>query len=131
MFHFPNVATLWYSTWYWLHLSNVLKCCLDGVIIYSSLSSWSFLSPKSRSMINISILAALCVTRVRAIWSKVIRPGLQAGLDHFAPFSQHKQYTIQFMHHNLAIESLKYYNKVQTHSSTHTNVLKSTKIKFW
>jgi hypothetical protein len=31
------------------------------------------------------------------------------------------------MHHNLAIKSLKYYNKVQTHSSTHTNVLKSTK----
>jgi hypothetical protein len=30
-------------------------------------------------------------TEVRAIWSKVIRPGLQAGLDHFAPFSQHKQ----------------------------------------
>jgi hypothetical protein len=30
-------------------------------------------------------------TQVRAIWSKVIRPGLQAGLDHFAPFSQHKQ----------------------------------------
>jgi hypothetical protein len=24
---------------------------------------------------------------LRAIWSKVIRPGLQAGLDHFAPFS--------------------------------------------
>jgi hypothetical protein len=67
--------------------------------------------------------------RVHAIWSKVIRLGLQAGLDHFAPFSQHKQYTIQFMHYNLAIESLKYYNKVQTHSSTHTNVLKSTKMK--
>jgi hypothetical protein len=32
--------------------------------------------------------------------------------------------------HNLAIESLNYYNKVQTHSNTHTNVLKSTKIKF-
>jgi hypothetical protein len=30
-------------------------------------------------------------TEVRAIWSKVIMPGLQAGLDHFAPFSQHKQ----------------------------------------
>jgi hypothetical protein len=30
-------------------------------------------------------------TKVRAILSKVIRPGLQAGLDHFAPFSQHKQ----------------------------------------
>jgi hypothetical protein len=30
-------------------------------------------------------------TKVRAIWSKVIRSGLQAGLDHFAPFSQHKQ----------------------------------------
>jgi hypothetical protein len=30
-------------------------------------------------------------TEVHAIWSKVIRPGLQAGLDHFAPFSQHKQ----------------------------------------
>jgi hypothetical protein len=59
-------------------------------------------------------------TRVCAIWSKVIRPGFQDGLDHFAPFSQHKQYTIQFMHHNLAIELLKYYNKVQTHSSTHT-----------
>jgi hypothetical protein len=29
--------------------------------------------------------------KVRAIWSKVIRPGLQASLDHFAPFSQHKQ----------------------------------------
>jgi hypothetical protein len=28
---------------------------------------------------------------VCAIWSKVIMPGLQAGLDHFAPFSQHKQ----------------------------------------
>jgi hypothetical protein len=28
---------------------------------------------------------------VCAIWSKVIRPGLQAGLDHFAPFRQHKQ----------------------------------------
>jgi hypothetical protein len=28
---------------------------------------------------------------VRAIWSKVIRPGLQADLDHLAPFSQHKQ----------------------------------------
>jgi hypothetical protein len=27
---------------------------------------------------------------VRAIWSRVIRPGLQADLDHFAPFSQHK-----------------------------------------
>jgi hypothetical protein len=23
---------------------------------------------------------------VRTIWSRVIRPGLQAGLDHFAPF---------------------------------------------
>jgi hypothetical protein len=34
------------------------------------------------------------------------------------------------MHHNLAIESLNYYNKVQKHSSTHTNVLKFTKIKF-
>jgi hypothetical protein len=66
---------------------------------------------------------------VRAIWSKVIRLGLQVVLDHFAPFSQHKQYTFQFMHQNLAIESLKYYNKVQTHNST-TNVLKSTKIKF-
>jgi hypothetical protein len=44
---------------------------------------------------------------VRAIWSRVIRPGLQASLDHFAPFSQHKQYTIQYMHHNLAIKSLK------------------------
>jgi hypothetical protein len=30
-------------------------------------------------------------TEVRAIWSKVIGLGLQAGLDHFAPFSQHKQ----------------------------------------
>jgi hypothetical protein len=30
-------------------------------------------------------------TEVRAIWSKVIMPGLQAGLDHFAPFSQYKQ----------------------------------------
>jgi hypothetical protein len=30
-------------------------------------------------------------TEVRAIWSKVIMPGLQAGLDHFTPFSQHKQ----------------------------------------
>jgi hypothetical protein len=30
-------------------------------------------------------------TEVRAIWSEVIRPRLQAGLDHFAPFSQHKQ----------------------------------------
>jgi hypothetical protein len=30
-------------------------------------------------------------TEVHAIWSKVIGPGLQAGLDHFAPFSQHKQ----------------------------------------
>jgi hypothetical protein len=30
-------------------------------------------------------------TEVRAIWSKVIGPGLQAGLDHFAPFSQHNQ----------------------------------------
>jgi hypothetical protein len=30
-------------------------------------------------------------TEVRAIWSKVIMLGLQAGLDHFAPFSQHKQ----------------------------------------
>jgi hypothetical protein len=30
-------------------------------------------------------------TRVRAIWSKVIMPGLQAGSDHLAPFSQHKQ----------------------------------------
>jgi hypothetical protein len=30
-------------------------------------------------------------TEVRAIWSKVIMPGLQAGLDHLAPFSQHKQ----------------------------------------
>jgi hypothetical protein len=30
-------------------------------------------------------------TGVRAIWFKVIKPGLQAGLDHFAPFSQHKQ----------------------------------------
>jgi hypothetical protein len=30
-------------------------------------------------------------TEVRAIWSKVIGPGLQAGLDHFAPISQHKQ----------------------------------------
>jgi hypothetical protein len=29
-------------------------------------------------------------TGVHAIWSKVISPGLQAGLDHFAPFSQHK-----------------------------------------
>jgi hypothetical protein len=29
-------------------------------------------------------------TGVRAIWSKVIKPGLQADLDHFAPFSQHK-----------------------------------------
>jgi hypothetical protein len=28
---------------------------------------------------------------VRAIWSKVIMTGLQAGLDHLAPFSQHKQ----------------------------------------
>jgi hypothetical protein len=28
---------------------------------------------------------------VCAIWTKVIRPGLQAGLDHFAPFSQHNQ----------------------------------------
>jgi hypothetical protein len=27
---------------------------------------------------------------VRAIWSKVIRLGLQAGLDHLVPFSQHK-----------------------------------------
>jgi hypothetical protein len=35
------------------------------------------------------------------------------------------------MYHNLAIESLNYYNNVQTHSSTHTNVLKSTKIKFY
>jgi hypothetical protein len=34
------------------------------------------------------------------------------------------------MHHNLAIESFNYYIKVQTHSSTHTNVLKTTKIKF-
>jgi hypothetical protein len=34
------------------------------------------------------------------------------------------------MHHNLEIESLNYYNKVQTHNSTDTNVLKSTKIKF-
>jgi hypothetical protein len=68
--------------------------------------------------------------RVCAIWSKVIRPRLQASLDHFAPFSQHKQYKIQFMHHNLAIESLNYYNMVQTHISTHTNVLKSTKMKF-
>jgi hypothetical protein len=33
------------------------------------------------------------------------------------------------MHHNLAIKSLKYYDKVQTHNITHTNVLKSTKIK--
>jgi hypothetical protein len=30
-------------------------------------------------------------TEVRAIWSKVIGLGLQAGLDHVAPFSQHKQ----------------------------------------
>jgi hypothetical protein len=30
-------------------------------------------------------------TEVRAIWSKVIMPGLQASLDHFAPFIQHKQ----------------------------------------
>jgi hypothetical protein len=30
-------------------------------------------------------------TEERAIWSKVIMPGLQAGLDHFAPFSQLKQ----------------------------------------
>jgi hypothetical protein len=30
-------------------------------------------------------------TEVRAIWSKVIGPGLQAGLDHFAPFRLHKQ----------------------------------------
>jgi hypothetical protein len=30
-------------------------------------------------------------TGVRAIWSKVISPGLQAGLDHLAKFSQHKQ----------------------------------------
>jgi hypothetical protein len=45
---------------------------------------------------------------VHAIWSKVIRAVLQADLDHFASFSQHKQYTIQFMHHNLAIESLNY-----------------------
>jgi hypothetical protein len=67
--------------------------------------------------------------RVCAI-SKVIRVVLQASLEHFAPFSQHKPYTIQFMHHNLATESLNYYNKVQTHSSTHTNVLKFTKIKF-
>jgi hypothetical protein len=28
---------------------------------------------------------------VRAIWFKGFKPGLQAGLDHFAPFSQHKQ----------------------------------------
>jgi hypothetical protein len=35
------------------------------------------------------------------------------------------------MHHNLAIESLNYYNKIQAHSSTHTNVLKSTKIKLY
>jgi hypothetical protein len=28
---------------------------------------------------------------VCAIWTKVNRPGLQVGLDHFAPFSQHKQ----------------------------------------
>jgi hypothetical protein len=67
---------------------------------------------------------------VCAIWSKVIRPGLQAGLDHFAPFSQHKQHINQYMHHNLEIESLNYSNKVQTHSSTHTNVLKTTRIKF-
>jgi hypothetical protein len=67
---------------------------------------------------------------VGAIWSILIRLGLQTGLDHFAPFSQHKQYIIQDMHHNLAMKSLKYYNKVQTHSSTYTNVLKSTYIKF-
>jgi hypothetical protein len=29
---------------------------------------------------------------VRAIWSKMIRPGLQAGLDHLAPFSQHNKH---------------------------------------
>jgi hypothetical protein len=28
---------------------------------------------------------------VHAIWSKVIRPGVQAGLDHLAPFSQHNK----------------------------------------
>jgi hypothetical protein len=31
-------------------------------------------------------------TWVRAIWSKMIRPGLQAGLDHLAPFSQHNKH---------------------------------------
>jgi hypothetical protein len=67
---------------------------------------------------------------VCGIWSRVITPGLQADLDHFSPFSQHKQYIIQYMHHNLAIKSLNYYNKVQAHGSTHTNFLKSTKIKF-
>jgi hypothetical protein len=80
------------------------------------------------------VLLRSCQSRkkkgVRAIWARVIRMGLQAGLDHFAPFSQHKQCIIQNMHHNLAIKSFKYYNKVQTHSSTHINVLKSTKIKF-
>jgi hypothetical protein len=40
---------------------------------------------------------------VRAIWSRVIRPGLQASLDHFATQTIH----IQYMHHNLAIKSLK------------------------
>jgi hypothetical protein len=68
-------------------------------------------------------------TRVHAIWSKVTRPGLQAILDPLLHLANTTN-TIQFMHHSLAIESLKYYNKVQTLSSTHTNVLKSTKIKF-
>jgi hypothetical protein len=62
---------------------------------------------------------------VRAIWSRVIRLGLQAGLDHFAPFSQHKQYIIQYMHHSLAIKSLNYYNKRFKHSVALTQMFSS------